>query len=150
MSNSSSKLGYEASGVRAREGDGEVYARPVELMDYDFNLSKLERVMSGADKVAALGHELERRGLKRTIVVTGKTLGGSALLEKVTGATGARCVAVFKGARQHVPRSSVHELQALIERSIRTTEQKEGALRSFGRSGGRDRAANRLGPRGSQ
>ncbi|HWO28197.1 MAG TPA: iron-containing alcohol dehydrogenase [Candidatus Acidoferrum sp.] len=82
----------------------------------DFNLSKLERVMSGAGKVAALGHELERRGLKRTVVVTGKTLGGSALLEKVTGAAGARCVAVFKGARQHVPRSSVHELQALIER----------------------------------
>ena len=52
--------------------------------------------MSGAGKVAALGHELERRGLKRTIVVTGKTLGGSALLEKVTGAAGARCVAVFK------------------------------------------------------
>jgi len=88
----------------------------VEALDYDFNLSKLERVMSGAGKVAALGHELERRGLKRTIVVTGKTLGGSALLEKVTGAAGARCVAVFKGARQHVPRSSVHELQALIER----------------------------------
>jgi len=49
-------------------------------------------------------------------VVTGKTLGGSALLEKVTGAADARCVAVFKGARQHVPRSSVHELQELIER----------------------------------
>jgi hypothetical protein len=46
--------------------------------DYDFNLSKLERVMSGAaDKVTALGHELERRRLKRTIVVTGKTLGPS-------------------------------------------------------------------------
>ncbi len=88
----------------------------VEPLVYDFNLSKLERVMSGAGKVAAVGHELERRGLKRTIVVTGKTLGGSALLEKVTGAAGARCVAVFKGARQHVPRSSVHELQALIER----------------------------------
>src|SRR6266853_3116177 len=88
----------------------------VKALDYDFNLSKLERVMSGAGKVAALGHELERRGLKRTIVVTGKTLGGSALLEKVTGAAGARCVAVFKGARQHVPRSSVHELQALIKR----------------------------------
>ena len=54
------------------------------MQAYDFNLSKLERVMSGAGKVAALGHELERRGLKRTIVVTGKTLGGSALLEKVT------------------------------------------------------------------
>ena len=35
---------------------------PVEALDYDFNLSKLERVMSGAGKVAALGHELERRG----------------------------------------------------------------------------------------
>ena len=92
------------------------YSRPVEALDYDFNLSKLERVMSGAGKIAAIDHELKRRGLKRTIVVTGKTLGGSALLEKVTGAAGARCVAVFKGARQHVPRSSVHELQALIER----------------------------------
>jgi hypothetical protein len=59
------KLGYEASGVRAREGDGEVYSRPLKALDYDFNLSKLERVMSGAGKVAALGHELERRGLKR-------------------------------------------------------------------------------------
>ena len=48
----------------------------MEALDYDFNLSKLERVMSGVGKVAALGHELERRGLKRTIVVTGKTLGG--------------------------------------------------------------------------
>jgi len=28
----------------------------VESLDYDFNLSKLERVMSGVGKVAALGH----------------------------------------------------------------------------------------------
>src|SRR5206468_12918061 len=111
--NSSSKGTALITG--AFRGIGAVYAH-VKALDYDFNLSKLERVMSGAGKVAALGHELERRGLKRTIVVTGKTLGGSALLEKVTGAAGARCVAVFKGARQHVPRSSVHELQALIER----------------------------------
>jgi alcohol dehydrogenase class IV len=82
----------------------------------DFNLSKLERVMSGPGKVAELGAELERRGLKRAVVVTGKTLGGSTLLEKVTGAAGARCAGVFKGARQHVPRSSVNELQASIER----------------------------------
>src|SRR6476660_4537945 len=100
MSNSSSKGTALITG--ASRGIGAVYAH-VEALDYDFNLSKLERVMSGAGKVAALGHELERRGLKRTIVVTGKTLGGSALLEKVTGgAAGARCVAVFKGARQHV------------------------------------------------
>ena len=81
----------------------------------DFNLSKLERVMSGPGKVAALGEELERRGLKRAIIVTGKTLGASRLLDQVTSAAGARCVGGFKGARQHVPRSAVNELQALIE-----------------------------------
>ena len=69
-------------GKAAIAGEASYEGAPVEALDYDFNLSKLERVMSGAGKVAALGHELERRGLKRTIVVTGKTLGGSALLEK--------------------------------------------------------------------
>lgn len=82
----------------------------------DFDLSKLERVLSGPGKVAEVGAELERRGLRRTIVVTGKTLGGSPLLGKVTSAAGSRCAGVFKGARQHVPRSSVSELEALIER----------------------------------
>jgi len=88
----------------------------VDAWNIDFNLSRLERVMSGPGKVAGLGEELDRRGLQRAIVVTGKTLGGSPLLETVTQAAGAGCVAVFKGARQHVPRSSVNELEALIER----------------------------------
>jgi alcohol dehydrogenase class IV len=82
----------------------------------DFNLSRLERVMSGPGKVAALGEELERRGLTRAIVVTGKTLGGSPLLANVTEAAGARCAAVFKGARQHVPRGVVETLKDEIER----------------------------------
>src|ERR1700722_18917593 len=73
-------------------GEASYEGAPVAALDYDFDLMKRESVMSGAGKVAALGHELERRGLKRTMV-TGKTLGGSALLEKVTGAAGARCVA---------------------------------------------------------
>ena len=42
--------------------------------------------------------------------------GGSPLFAKVTGAAGARCAAVFKGARQHVPRSVVGELEAEIKR----------------------------------
>ncbi|HXX20367.1 MAG TPA: iron-containing alcohol dehydrogenase [Candidatus Acidoferrum sp.] len=87
----------------------------MEAIIADFNLSKLERVMSGPGKVAAVGEELERRGLQRAIVVTGKTLGASRLLDRVTGAAGSRCAAVFKGAHQHVPRSTVNELQALIE-----------------------------------
>ena len=88
----------------------------MDALNADFTLSKLERVMSGPGKIAALGEELERRGLKRAVVVTGKSLGNSPLLEKVTGAMGARCVLVFKGARQHVPRSVVSQLEAEIKR----------------------------------
>lgn len=103
-------------GGHDREERDKVYSRAMEALNVDFNLSRLERVMSGPGKVAALGEELDRRGLKRAIVVTGKSLGASSLLAKVTGAAGARCAAVFKGAKQHVPRSVVDELQREIER----------------------------------
>jgi alcohol dehydrogenase class IV len=90
--------------------------RPVEAPNVDFNLSRLERVISGPGKVTKLGEELERRGLERAILVTGKTLGSSPLLERLTAAAGARCATVFKAARQHVPRSVVDELEAEITR----------------------------------
>lgn len=89
----------------------------MEAPNTDFSLSRLERVISGPGKVAALGDELEWRGLERAVVVTGKTLGGSPLLAKITGAIGLRCAGVFRGVRQHVPRSAVNELQAEIERA---------------------------------
>jgi alcohol dehydrogenase class IV len=89
---------------------------PMKAPNAEFTLSKLERVISGPGKIAMLGEELERRGLQRAIVVTGKSLGNSPLLAQVTGAIGSRCAAVFKGARQHVPRSVVGELEAEIAR----------------------------------
>ena len=98
----------------------------MEAINADFSLSKLERVMSGPGKVDALGEELERRGLQRAIVVTGKTLGASRLLDRVTTAAGSRYAAVFKGARQHVPRSTVNQLEALIE------QRDADSLVSFG------------------
>jgi len=82
----------------------------------ELNLTRLERVISGPGKIEALGNELDRRNLKRALVVTGKTLGKSPLLAKVTGALGARCAGVFTGARQHVPISAVRELLAEIDR----------------------------------
>ena len=88
----------------------------MEAPNTEFNLSRLERVISGPGKIVALGEELERRGLKRAIVVTGKSLGGSPLLGEVTSAAGSRCAGVFKGARQHVPRSAVNQLKAEVER----------------------------------
>jgi alcohol dehydrogenase len=81
----------------------------------DFTLSRLERVLSGAGQTAALGAELDRLQRSRAVVVTGKTLGGSPLLARVTDALGSRCVSVFTGARQHVPESAVRELVSVID-----------------------------------
>ena len=92
----------------------------------EFNLSGLERVVSGAGCVERLAHEVERRGLERAVVVTGRTLGGSGLLERVTGPLGTRCVAVFTDARQHVPSCSVAQVAALLQ------EQQADTIISFG------------------
>ena len=78
----------------------------------EFNFTRLEKVTFGPGKAASLGPELERRGLKRALIVTGKTLGGSRLLDKVTAAAGSRLAGVFKGASQHVPS---HTVAALVE-----------------------------------
>src|SRR5262245_19656818 len=92
----------------------------------EFNLSGLERVVSGAGCVERLSHELERRGLERAVVVTGRTLGASGLLERVTGPLGSRCAAVFKDARQHVPSCNVAKVAALLQ------EHEADAVISFG------------------
>ena len=85
--------------------------------DGQFNFTRLERVIFGPGKVATLANELERRGLKRALVVTGKTLGASRLLDQVTGALGHHCQGVYKGAQQHVPLSTVRELVEEIRRT---------------------------------
>lgn len=81
----------------------------------EFNLTRLERVIYGPGKVSALKDEMEKRGLKRVIVVT--TLGGFPILDRVTGALGPLCASVFTGVVQHVPRSTVDALQKEIERA---------------------------------
>jgi len=87
-------------------------AMTIEAPAGEFNLSRLERVNSGPGAIATLGNELDRRNLKRAVVVTGNTLGKSALLGTVTDALGARCAGVFTRVRQHVPIGSVRELIA--------------------------------------
>ena len=81
----------------------------------EYPLTQLERVVFGAGGVARLGGELDRLGVSRAVVVTGRTLGASPLLARVTGALGGRCIQVFTGARQHVPASAVDELAAVVE-----------------------------------
>ena len=76
----------------------------------EYVLTQLERVVFGAGSVSRLGEEVERLGASRAVVVTGRTLGASPLLDRVTGALGGRCVHVFKDTRQHVPAQAVADL----------------------------------------
>lgn len=83
----------------------------------EFNLPRLERVISGANAADGLGAELERLGASRAVIVTGRTLGASPLLARLTRPLGDRCVLVFREARQHVPAGSVADLVRAIEQS---------------------------------
>src|ERR1700722_12353421 len=82
----------------------------------EFNLSRLERVIYGPGKIKALHDEMERRGLKRAVVVTTDVVAALPIIHDVTGALGLHCAAVFAGIVQHVPRGTVNDLQKEIER----------------------------------
>src|SRR6185295_6766834 len=92
----------------------------------EFNLPRLERVISGVDTIARLGGELDRLGATRVVIVTGRTLGASAHLASLRDSLGGRCVSIFADARQHVPSSTVVELVRVIARD------EADALVSFG------------------
>jgi alcohol dehydrogenase class IV len=51
------------------------------------------------------------------VVVTGKTLGASRLLDQLTAALGARCLTVYNGAQQHVPLKTIRALVTEIKRT---------------------------------
>ena len=82
----------------------------------EYHFTRLETVVFGVGKVDALGSELSRRGAKRALIVTGKTLGRSKLLDKVKSAAGSALAGVFAGAAQHVPSQTVTELVAEARR----------------------------------
>ncbi len=82
----------------------------------EFSFTRLEKVIFGPGKIAELGPELARRGLQRAVVVTGRSLGRSAALGRVTAVMGERCAGVFAGAAQHVPKQTVRDLTAELLR----------------------------------
>lgn len=82
----------------------------------EYHFTRLDTVVFGAGKVESLGRELSRRGAKRALIVTGKTLGHSKLLDQVKDAAGAALAGVFTGAAQHVPSQTVTELVAEARR----------------------------------
>src|SRR5258705_4922205 len=88
----------------------------VNATNFEFTFTRLERIAFGPGKITTLGAELERMGATRALVATGKTLGASPLLERVTAGMGPHCAGVFAGVGQHVPASSVRALVAEAER----------------------------------
>jgi alcohol dehydrogenase class IV len=88
----------------------------VNATNFEFTFTRLERIAFGPGKITTLGAELERMGATRALVATGKTLGASPLLERVTAAMGPHCAGVFAGVGQHVPASSARALVAEAER----------------------------------
>src|SRR5271154_4963466 len=82
----------------------------------EYQFTRLETVVFGVGKVESLGRELSRRGAKRALIVTGKTLGRSKLLDKVKSAAGEALAGVFAGAAQHVPSQTVTDLVAQARR----------------------------------
>jgi alcohol dehydrogenase class IV len=91
-----------------------------------FNLPRLDRVISGAGALDSLRPEVEAIGARRVVVVTGRTLAASALLGRITAPLGDRCAAVFDGSRQHVPASSVAALAEVMR------QREADCLVSFG------------------
>ena len=81
-----------------------------------YRFGNLESVIFGAGKVAALSEELSRRSARRALIVTGKSLGASHLLERVKRAAGNALAGVFTGAAQHVPSKTVDALVADADR----------------------------------
>jgi alcohol dehydrogenase len=96
------------------------------LNPLEFQFPRLERVVSGPDVVNSLASELDRRHLSRALVVTGRTLGTSSLLNRITKPLAHRCVSVFTGVKQHVPSCTVDELARAIE------HEQADCLVSFG------------------
>ena len=82
----------------------------------EYYFTRLETVVFGVGKVETLGRELSRRGARRALIVTGKTLGRSKLLDRVKSAAGSTLAGVFAGAAQHVPSQTVTDLVAEARR----------------------------------
>jgi alcohol dehydrogenase class IV len=82
----------------------------------EYRFTNLEKVLYGPGKLMAIGPELDRRGLKRALVITGQSLGASPAIERVKAALGDRLAGVFSGIRQHVPSKT---LAAAVEEAKR-------------------------------
>jgi alcohol dehydrogenase class IV len=91
-----------------------------------FNLTRLEKVISGPGAIESLGAEMDLRGVARVVIVTSASLGRSPLLARVRKALGTRCAGVSCDAVQHAPAASVRRIVGALR------ELGADAIVSFG------------------
>ncbi len=84
----------------------------------EFRFTRLENVIFGAGSIERLGRELDRHGVRRALLVTGKTLSRSKLLDDVKRAAGSALAGVFDGTAQHAPSKTIEALAAEARRVV--------------------------------
>jgi maleylacetate reductase len=72
----------------------------------------IERLYMGPGVCGSLGLELERLGVERAILLTGRSLGQGGLIEDVREAAGGRITGEFAGVAAHNPTSTVEAASA--------------------------------------
>ena len=82
----------------------------------EFNFVRIESVLYGPGKIEMLGRELDRRGAKRALIVTTKTLARSKLIDRVKAAAGPAFAGIFSETQQHAPMGTISALIAEARR----------------------------------
>lgn len=77
-----------------------------------FEMPRIERVLEGSGALTEIPAELERRGLGRALVLTGKTLGASQQFAGLVRSLGEKAVGVYTTVEAHNP---VKRLAELVE-----------------------------------
>ena len=80
-----------------------------------FEMPRIERVIEGVGALGQIPAELERRGLKRALLLTGKTLGASSQFTELVNSLGDRAAGVHNNVEAHNPVKRLAELVQLAE-----------------------------------
>lgn len=85
------------------------------VVGYQFRFQPIEKWIYGVGGLGEVGSEVERLGRRRALIITGKTLAESPVVEDIREVLGERVAGVFGECQQHTPESSV---RGAVERAI--------------------------------
>ena len=80
---------------------------PKQELNGQFAMLPMDDVHFGSGSLQKLTAALEHYGVKRAVVITGKSLAKTNLINRIENAAGKRTVGVFSETSQHVPRETV-------------------------------------------